>query len=390
MRVTITLNQHMLTFGLWDLSPQLSRFTGEHERMGADRMSQAAKIARDRNDQLKYGFEGNRVTRHTGSEYPIFQAPITGMARSQLVSAISSAGGMGLMEAVRQTPEELQKETEIVRSNTNRPFGYHLIPDFAYGTREKLDETANWLLHNTRKPFMTMGYPGVTSGPDKLRFVKPFKEAGAICYLVVDSIEEAMNAEDAGADGLILSGGEAGGGRDPHGLHIFSLIQKVRQRTDLPLVASGGIADGIGMAGAFALGAEGILMGTRFMAANESPLHPNWKQEAVKAEQVYYLAYGRPAGGWLDKNKVVVAARNEFSDRVARGEIEPAGNPYFGDARACFYEGRTDLAMVGAGESVVLFDKVQPVAEIIEQTISEFWAEIDRLANLARVRPEAS
>jgi enoyl-[acyl-carrier protein] reductase II len=214
-----------------------------------------------------------------------------------------------------------------------------------------------------------------TARPDKWRFVKPLKDAGAICYSVVDSLDGALRAENAGVDGLILSGGEAGGVRNPHGLHIFSLIQNVRRRTNLPLVASGGIADGIGMAGAFALGAEWVLMGTRFMASEEAVLHRGFKEALAAAEQIYYLDYGPP-------ETVMLAVRNEYSERILSGEIQPNGNPYFGDPRTCFWEGRTDLAVVGAGESATLFDAIKPVAEIIEETVAGFWAEIDRLASL--------
>ncbi len=321
-------------------------------------------------------FEGNRVVAHTGSEYPIFQAPIGVMSRSQWVGAISAGGGMGLMETSFQGTKDLERESDLVRSRTNRPFGYHLIPESTMSTREHVEEVVNWLVRK-RTPFVTMGYPSGPMGahPDKWRYVEPIKDAGTICYYVVDSLDGALRAEDAGVDGLILSGGEAGGVRNAHGLHIFSLIQSVRKRTNLPLVASGGIADGIGMAGAFALGAEGVLMGTRFMASEEAVLHQGFKEALAAAKQICYLDYGPP-------ESVMLAVRNAYSDRVLKGEIQPSGNPYFGNAGAVFWEGRTDLAVVGAGESATLFDTIKPVAEIIEETVAGFWAEIDRLASL--------
>jgi enoyl-[acyl-carrier protein] reductase II len=327
-------------------------------------------------DGATSAFAGNRVVAHTGSQYPIFQAPIGLMSRSQWVGAVSAGGGMGLMETSFQSPEDLERESELVRSRTNRPFGYHLIPESTFSTRDHVEAVVNWLVRK-RAPFVTMGYPsGSAAGhPDKWRFVEPLKDAGAICYYVVDSLEGALRAEDADVDGLILSGGEAGGSRNVQGLHIFSLIQSVRRRSNLPLVASGGIADGVGMAGAFALGAEGVLMGTRFMASDEAVLHQGFKDALAAAEQIYYLDYGKPGS-------VMLAVRNEYSDRILSGEIAPNGFPYFGDAKACFWEGRTDLAVVGAGESATLFDTVKPVAEIIEETVAGFWAEIDRLASL--------
>lgn len=321
-------------------------------------------------------FEDNRVVRHTGSEYPIFQAPIGTIARGRWASAISDGGGMGLLETHLLSVKELEHEADLVRQHTNRSFGYHLLPDaFSHMPEHEADMLA--YVERVRAPFVTMGYSGVATpdAKDKWRYVKRLKDNGTICYYVVDTVEEALRAEDAGVDGLILGGGEAGGARNDHGLHIFALIQKVHSRTDLPLVASGGIADGIGMAGAFALGAEGILMGTRFMAAEESPLHINWKQAVAAAEEVNYLQFGMP-------DTRMLAVRNAYSDRVRSGEIDPKGNAYCGDGRATFYDGDLDVAIVAAGESAVLVDAVKPAAQIIEETIQVFWEQIERLAAL--------
>lgn len=321
-------------------------------------------------------FAGNRVVRDTGSEYPIFQAPIGFMSRSQWVKAISSAGGMGLVETALLGAEELEREAAIIREHTNRPFGFHLLPDQLSAKPDHEADVLDWL-EKVRASFVTVGYGGYSlpGAPDKWRFIKRLKDAGTTCYYVVDTIEQALRSEDAGVDGLILGGAEAGGVRGDDTLHIFSLIQAARRRTDLPLVASGGIADGIGMAGAFALGAEGILMGTRLMASEECPIHANYKQQLADAERIFYLQFGLP------EVKMLVV-ENDYSNTVKRGEIDPKGNPYAGDALKCFYEGRTDLAMVGGGESAVLFDSVKPVADIIEETVSGFWDEIRRLSKL--------
>ncbi|MET0656566.1 MAG: nitronate monooxygenase [Steroidobacteraceae bacterium] len=325
-------------------------------------------------------FEDNRVVRHTGSKYPIFQAPIGGMSRAQWAGAVSAAGGMGLIatnlaHAIVDT-KDLDKDGELIRQKTHHPFGYHLVPDMLSVQPEKEAEVLNWLEKN-RNPFVAIGYSGysIPGAKDKWRFVKRLKEAGKTCYFIVDSLEEALRSEDAGVDGLIANGADAGGLRSNQTLHIFSLIQQVRQRTDLPLVAAGGIANGIGMAGAFALGAEGILMGTRFMASTECPIHENYKQTLADAKQIYHMDVGIP-----DSNMLVVA--NDYSDKFKRGEIARDGNAYGGDARACFFQGRTDLAMVGGGESAVLVDAIKPVAQIMDETVAGFWKEIDRLARL--------
>ena len=325
-------------------------------------------------------FETNRVVRHTGSKYPIFQAPIGGMSRGQWAGGVSAAGGMGLVATITGTffagVETLEKDKEYIRNLTSNPFGYHLLPDAMAQDEEMEAEILGWIETND-VPFVAIGYSGYRrpNTKDKWRFIKRLKDAGKVCYFVVDSVEEAVRSEDAGVDGLIVNGADAGGARHTQGLHMFALLQQVRRRTDLPLVAAGGIADGIGMAGAVALGAEGILMGTRFMASNECPIHLNVKNELAGAEQIYHLEVGIP-----DALMLVVA--NDYSEKYRRGEIERNGNPYGGNALACFFEGRTDLAMVGGGESAVLFDTVKSAAEIVDDTIAGFWKEIERLASV--------
>jgi len=321
-------------------------------------------------------FEGNRVVRHTGSEYPIFQAPIGSMARAQWAGAVSAAGGMGMLETHLIDAAGVKREADLVRQHTNRPFGYHLMPD-PLSLMPEHEEGIIAYLEEIRPRFVSMGYGAVSYGvKDKYRFVKRLKDVGSVCYYMVDTLDQALSAEDAGVDGLVVTGAEAGGGRMDNAPHIFTLIQAARKRIDLPLVAAGGIVDGIGMAGAFALGAEGILMGTRFMSAVESPLHPKWKEEVVATKEILYLDVG------LNETRML-AARNEFSERIKKGEIvAKPGNPYFGDAKACFYEGRTDLAIVGVGESAILVDAIKTVEQIMTETVSGFWNEIDRLASL--------
>ena len=331
-------------------------------------------------------FETNRVVRHTGSKYPIFQAPIGGMSRGQWAGAVSAAGGMGLVATMTGTffagVETLEKDAEYIRSLTDHPFGYHLLPDAMSQDEATEEEILSWVEKNG-VPFVAIGYSGYTmpNAKDKWRFIRRLKDAGKICYYVVDSLEEALRSEDAGVDGLIVNGADAGGARSTQGAHIFALLQQVRRRTDLPLVSAGGIADGIGMAGAVGLGAEGILMGTRFMAAHECPIHLNVKNELAKAQKIYHLEVGLP-----DTLMLVVA--NEYSEKFKRGEIERTGNAYGGNALACFFEGRTDLAMVGGGESALLFDSVKSAAEIVDDTVAGFWEEIERLASVGL--PDAS
>jgi enoyl-[acyl-carrier protein] reductase II len=318
---------------------------------------------------MNHSFDGNRVTRHTGTAYPVFQAPIGLISRAELVGAVTAAGGVGLLETASLPVPKLQEEYDRVRERTDRPFGLHLMIPVLAARPEQERAVLDWALDG-RTHFVTTGYG------DPTRYIDRLKAAGVVTYHQTDSLDEALRAQDAGVDGIVLGGAEKGGGHQPDSLHTFALLQKARRVLDVPIVATGGIVDGYGMAAAFALGAEGVWMGTRFIASTECPWHDGYKNAIVDADQVISIDMNLPI------IPAMRAVRNEFADAVASGEAGHKRNPYAGDAMKLFYEGRTDLALVGCGESAVLVDAVKPAAQIIDETVQEFWAEIERLANL--------
>ena len=134
------------------------------------------------------------------------------------------------------------------------------------------------------------------------------------------------------------------------------------------------------MAGAFALGAEGILMGTRFMSSVESPVHDNWKHAVADCDVTLDIDPGIPGV----RMRVV---GNEFADAVFRADIDPAGNPYAGPVLEVIEHGRVDKAMVGAGESASLIDSIKTVQQIVDETTATFWREIERLARMVSSTP---
>lgn len=314
-----------------------------------------------------HSFEGNRVVRDTGSRYPILNAPIGYFARSALAGAVSAAGGTGLLETATYGVDGAQQEYDKIRAQTANPIGIQLFIR-VLTQQERLDEVLDWALDG-RTPML------VTCVGDPGRVLPRAKEAGVKVYHQTGSIDDALKAVDAGADGLIVEGAESGGLRSEKSLHIFTFLQQVRSRVDVPLIAGGGIADGHGMAGAFALGAEGVMMGTRLISSAESFVHANFKQAIVDCDSTLNL---EPVKKGI-KMRVV---RNDFSEAVARGDIDPQGSPYAGPVMELFENGRTDLAMVGCGESATLISAVKPVAEIIDETVGGFWQEIERLARM--------
>jgi enoyl-[acyl-carrier protein] reductase II len=309
-------------------------------------------------------FSGNRVLRDTGARYPIFNAPVGYFARSGLAGAVSAAGGMGLMEMTSTGVDATAREAELVRERTANPFGLHM---FIRALRDRLDEVLDWSLGQATFLASCAGHPA--------KVMSRVLGTGIPLYHQVGSLEEALKAVDAGVSGLLVEGAEAGGLRSTRSPHLFTLLQQIRRRVDVPLVAAGGIVDGIGMAAAFALGAEGVMMGTRFMSCAESPVHDNWKQAVADCDTTLNIDPGMP-------NLRMRVVRNELSESVERGDVDPKGNPYAGPFMEAFRDGRLDRAMVGCGESATLVTEVKTAAEIVDETMTGFWQEIDRLADL--------
>jgi enoyl-[acyl-carrier protein] reductase II len=303
----------------------------------------------------------------TGCRFPIFNAPVGYFARAQLAGAVSAAGGMGLMETSSASLEETAAQFDLVRACTDAPVGLQMFLRVLKG-QGRVDEVLDWILDG-RTPLL------VTCVGDPTPIARRAGDAGVLLYHQVGSLNDALRAVDAGVDGLIVEGAESGGLRGVRSPHLFALLQQVRTRVDLPLIAAGGIADGHGMAGAFALGAEGIMMGTRFMSSVESPVHVNWKQAIADCKVTLNIDPGM-AGVRMR----VVA--NELGEAVFRGEVDPAGNPYAGPFLEAFHRGRLDVAMVGCGESASLIASIKTVREIIDETVGVFWDEIERLAGL--------
>ena len=234
--------------------------------------------------------------------------------------------------------------------------------------QDRVDEVLDWILDG-RTPLV------VTCVGDPTPIARRAHESGVKHYHQVGGVNEAIRAVDAGVDGLIVEGAESGGLRSVRSPHLFTLLQQVRAAVDVPLVAAGGIADGRGMAGAFALGAEGVLMGTRFMSSLESPVHDNWKRAITDSAVTLNIEPGMPG----IRMRV---ADTDLAEAVARGEVDPAGNPYAGPFMEAFEHGRLDRALVGCGESAALVDSVKTVQEIVDETVEVFWREIERLAGL--------
>ncbi len=207
----------------------------------------------------------NRITDLLGVDYPIVQAPMGWIARSKLASAVSNAGGMGIIETSSGELDAIKGEIQKMRELTKKPFGVNVALAFV-----RDPGIVNFIIDQGVK-FVT------TSAGDPQKIVGPLKAAGLTVFHVVPSLKAAQRAVDCGVDGLVVEGGEGGGFKNPREVATMVLLPLVCESVKVPVVAAGGMVDGRTMAAAFMLGAEGIQMGTRMVSSAESPVHMNWK-----------------------------------------------------------------------------------------------------------------
>tara|TARA_B100000212_G_scaffold286154_1_gene226779 strand:- start:4219 stop:5142 length:924 start_codon:yes stop_codon:yes gene_type:complete len=304
----------------------------------------------------------NRVIQHTGSKYPIIQAPMGWIARSKLASAVCEAGGMGIIETSSGEIDNCKKEIELMSEITDKPFGVNLPLLFL-----KDDSMVNFCVDAGVK-FVT------TSAGDPTKFIGVLKDAGITVYHAVPSLEGAIKAANAGVDGLVVEGTEGGGFKSPVEVGLLVLIQSIKQNIDLPIIAAGGIVDGAGMAAVFAAGAEGIQMGTRFVSSLESPVHDNFKNKIIDSgiDGTYILN---------KKSKPVIRAlkTNLTKDIEEKGKMDMTALMKIQDL---YFGGDMEAAPALSGQSTGLIDEIKPVKQIIDETINEFNETCKKLGNL--------
>ena len=305
----------------------------------------------------------NRFLEQTGAKYPIIQAPMGWIARSQLASAVCRADGVGVIETSSGETENCKAEIEKMFELTKAPFGVNLPIMFLR------DDAMLRYICDSGVKFVT------TSAGSPQKFIGPLKQAGITVYHAVPTVEAAIKCVDAGVDGLVVEGGEGGGFKNPEEVSSLVLLQAIRAAVDVPLVAAGGICDGRGMAAAFALGAEAIQMGTRFVSSKESPVHDNYKDAIITA----------PATGTLVLNKsaspCLRALKTQKSKEIYDTGVMPADT--LGSILDLYFGGDMEASVGLAGQTSGLIHEVKPVAEIISETVSEFHEITGRLGRLS-------
>ncbi len=313
-------------------------------------------------------FENNRVTKLLKIKYPVIQGGMAWVADADLAAAVSNAGGLGVIAAASMPPELLEEQIVKIRKLTDRPFAMNIM---------LLSPTADDALEiaaRYRVPVVTTG----AGMPGKV--LEKLKPLGTTVIPVIASTAHAERVSKQGADAVVAEGTEAGG-------HIgeittMNLVPQVADVVSIPVIAAGGVADGRGMAAAFALGAEGVQVGTRFVCAVESNVHINYKEKIIEANDRATVVTGRSTGHPVRglKNKL----SKEFEDLEKRGasveELERLGT---GKLRLAVVEGDTKWGSLMAGQSAGLVKKIEPAAAIIQDLINGAAAEIERLKRFA-------
>jgi enoyl-[acyl-carrier protein] reductase II len=303
----------------------------------------------------------NRLTDILGVEYPILQAPMGYIARAQLASAVSNAGGLGVIETSSGQLAEVRDEITRMRDLTDKPFGVNIAQMLVR------DPGIVDFVHDQGVRFVT------TSAGDPGEYTPPLHEAGITVFHVVPTLRAALKAVRAGVDGIVAEGGEGGGFKASRDVSTMVLLPLVCSQVEVPVVAAGGICDGRSMAAAFALGAEGVQLGTRMVSAAESPVHENYKRLVVESPETGTVFLNR----WHKPSfRVLVTERSEAhersDERVTLGTLDGILKLYF--------EGDLGAAFAFGGQVAGRIQGVEPVASIIRDMIDEFHAVVGDLA----------
>ncbi len=305
--------------------------------------------------------KGNRLCAMLGIERPIIQAPMGWIARSQLASAVSNAGGLGIIETSSGELDAIRGEIARMRELTDRPFGVNIAQAFVR------DPDIVTFIIDQGVRFVT------TSAGDPNRYCADLKAAGLTVFHVVPNLAGALKALEAGVDGLVVEGGEGGGFKNARDVSSMVLIPLVRSVTDKPIVAAGGMLCGRTLAAALALGADGIQLGTRMVSAAESPVHANWKDGIVAAKETDTVFLNRQGPG--------PALRALRTERTTRLELEPSGNIFGEMARAkeLYFGGDMEAAIALTGQVAGRIGSVRPVKEILDGIMAEYAEAVSAL-----------
>lgn len=296
------------------------------------------------------------ITKLLGIKYPVFQGAMAQIARYQLASAVSNAGGLGIIASGGMSPEQLREEIVNCKKHTDKPFAVNLM----------------LMMHNINEIIDVVideGVGIVTTGAGTPRKYMPkLKEAGIKVIPVIPSVKAAKKMEELGCDAVVVEGMEAGG-------HVgesttMALLPQVTSAVNIPVIAAGGIADGRGVAAAYCLGASGVQMGTVFLATEECPVSENYKNAILEAVDTSTTLTGTKFGA------PVRGIKNELTKRYH--ELEENSSTLMeleeltlGSLRKAAYEGDVENGSIMSGQIAGLVNEIRPVKDVIEGIFEE-------------------
>ena len=301
----------------------------------------------------------NRITTLFGIEYPIIQAGMIWASGWRLASAVANAGGLGLLGAGSMYPEVLREHIRKCQQATTRPFGVN-VP-MLYPQIEDLMQII--VEEGVKIVFTSAGNPKT--------WTAHLKQQGITVVHVVSSVKFALKAQEAGVDAVVAEGFEAGGHNGRDETTTLTLIPAVREKIDLPLIAAGGIATGRAMLAAMVLGADGVQVGSRFVASEEASSHPAFKRKVVEAgEGDTQLTLKELAPVRLLKNKFYQEVEAAYANCASPEQLKEL----LGRARAKkgMFEGDLDEGELEIGQVSALIQDILPAAQIVDNLISEF------------------
>ncbi|MBK7854446.1 MAG: nitronate monooxygenase [Bacteroidetes bacterium] len=311
----------------------------------------------------------NRITELFGIKYPIIQAGMIWCSGWELASAVSNAGGLGIIGAGSMYPDILKEQIKKCKATTSKPFAVNvplLYPDI-----EKHFET----IIEEKVPIV------FTSAGNPSTWTAKLKQHGIKVVHVIANTKFALKAKDAGVDAIVAEGFEAGGHNGREETTTLCLIPQIRDAVDIPLIAAGGIGDGRAMCAAFALGAEGVQIGSRFVASMESSAHQNFKQRVIDSKEGDTVLT-------LKQLTPVRLIKNEFYRQVEEAEMRAANKEelaqILGRARAKkgMFEGDLKEGEFEVGQIISTFKEIKPAAEIVEEIWNDFSKTIKMLNSL--------
>ncbi len=309
----------------------------------------------------------NVICKMLGITYPVFQGGMAWIAESTLAAAVSEAGGLGIIAGGNAPAEYVREEIRKCKALTNKPFGVNIML-----MSPNAEELARIVCEEKVAVVTTgAGNPG--------KYMEMWKQANIAVIPVVPSVALAKRMENSGAMAVIAEGCESGGHVGK--LTTMVLVPQVVDAVSIPVLAAGGIADGRGMAAAFALGAAGIQMGTRFLVAHECTVHENYKAAVIKSKDIDTVVTGRPTGHPVQVLKNKLSRQFELLEKSGASleELEELGR---GALPKAAKEGDVQHGSVMAGQISGLIKCEQCCSEIISEIISEFYKVTASLSNI--------